>query len=296
MSALPAFWADAFDFPLEEIAPGDFVHYGRLEERSRINLGDQANIGFIVGERCVAVIDTGGSAQVGLRLRDALRQRTSLPVCYVILTHVHPDHVFGAAAFQQDQPVFVGHRNLPRALQQRGSFYLRALQRDLADVAEGSTIVAPTLLVADETRLDLGGRTLLVQAWPVAHTDNDITVLDERTQTLWASDLLFVQHTPVLDGSIVGFASVLERLRALPAVRAVPGHGRANTPWPQILGPEQRYLRVVLEGTRTALRAHRTIQDAVDTVGLSEQPNWVDFELFHPRNVTAAFAELEWED
>ncbi|HTT40857.1 MAG TPA: quinoprotein relay system zinc metallohydrolase 2 [Burkholderiales bacterium] len=296
MSAFPAFSAEDLEFAIEEVASGDFVHYGRLEERSRANLGDQANIGFIVGERCVAVIDTGGSAQVGRRLRDALRQRTSLPVCYVILTHVHPDHVFGAAAFQQDRPVFVGHRNLPRALQQRGSFYLKTLQRDLADLAEGSTIVVPTLLVADQTRLDLGGRTLLVQAWPVAHTDNDITVLDERTQTLWASDLLFVQHTPVLDGSIVGFASVLERLQALPAVRAVPGHGRPDMPWPQILEPERRYLRVVLEGTRIALRAHRTIQDAVDTVGLSEQPNWVDFEQFHPRNVTAAFAELEWED
>ena len=52
----------------------------------------------------------------------------------------------------------------------------------------------------------------------------------------------------------------------------------------------------MLEETRAALRARKTIQDAVDTVGISEQANWVDFESFHRRNVTAAFAELEWED
>ena len=296
MTAPLAFAADPLDFQIEEIAPGEFVHYGRLEERSRTNLGDQANVGFIVGERCVAVVDTGGSAHVGRRLRDALRRRTTLPVCYVVLTHVHPDHIFGAAAFQQDRPVFVGHRNLPRAMEQRGGFYLKTLRRDLAELAEGSAIIAPALLVEDETRLELGGRVIVVQAWPVAHTDNDLTVLDERTQTLWASDLLFVQHTPVLDGSIVGFLSVLDRLQALPAARVVPGHGRPDLPWPQVMEPERHYLRAVLEETRAALRARKTIQDAVDTVGISEQANWVDFESFHRRNVTAAFAELEWED
>jgi hypothetical protein len=31
-------------FELEEIAPGNFVHYGKLEERTPANLGDQANM------------------------------------------------------------------------------------------------------------------------------------------------------------------------------------------------------------------------------------------------------------
>ena len=57
---------------VEQIAPGNFVHYGSLEDRSPANLGDQANVGFIVGERCVAVIDTGGSLAVGRRLAEKL--------------------------------------------------------------------------------------------------------------------------------------------------------------------------------------------------------------------------------
>jgi len=286
----------AADLRIEEIAPGNYVHYGTHEERTRANLGDQANIGFVVGERCVAVIDTGGSLALGVALREAIRRVTPLPVCYVVLTHVHPDHFFGAAAFRAESAQFVGHAELPRALAARGKFYRSTLQRDLGDLAAGSEVVPPTLLVSDRLTLELGGRRLTVRAWPVAHTDNDLTVYDEQTATLWVSDLLFIDHTPVVDGSILGFVKVMESLAAMPARQYVSGHGRSPLPWPQVLGPQQRYLTRLVEETRQALRAKKTIQDAVEEVGYAEAGNWVNFELFHRRNVTATYTELEWED
>jgi quinoprotein relay system zinc metallohydrolase 2 len=286
----------AAPFPLSEIAPGNFVHYGSLEERSTANLGDNANIGFIVGSKCVAVIDTGGSFAVGERLRAALRVRTALPVCYVITTHAHPDHFFGAAAFRAEHPVFAGHQNLPRALQQRAKFYLNTLTRDLQDLARGSEVIEPTLLVKDRMELDLGERTIVLTAWPTAHTDNDLTVADASTGTLWAGDLLFVQHTPVLDGSITGFLSVIDALERLAPAHFVAGHGQARNGWVEALAAQKRYFQVIADETRRALKSRRTLQDAIDTVGLIEEPNWVNFELFHRRNVTAAYTELEWED
>jgi quinoprotein relay system zinc metallohydrolase 2 len=286
----------AADLRVEEIAPGNYVHYGTHEERTGANLGDQANIGFVVGERCVAVIDTGGSLALGVALREAIRRVTPLPVCYVVLTHVHPDHLFGAAAFRADSAQFVGHAELPRALAARGKFYRTTLQRDLGDLAAGSEVVPPTLLVSDRLTLELGGRRLAVRAWPVAHTDNDLTVYDEQTATLWVSDLLFIDHTPVVDGSILGFVKVMESLAAMPARQYVSGHGRSPLPWPQVLGPQQRYLTRLVEETRQALRAKKTIQDAVEEVGYAEAGSWVNFELFHRRNVTATYTELEWED
>ncbi len=285
-----------FRVQVEEVAPGNYVHFGRIEERSAANLGDNANIGFIVGERCVAVVDTGGSVEVGRALRESIRTVTPLPVCYVILTHGHPDHFFGAAAFRDDSPQYVGHAELPRALAARGRFYLNTLKRDLGDAAQGSEVVLPTLLVRDQTTLDLGNRMVEVKAWPAAHTDNDLSVFDRQTGTLWLSDLLFVDHTPVVDGSIVGFVGALEALQRQPAAHFVPGHGRTALPWPDALAPEQRYLGLVLRETRRALKAKKTIQQAVEEVGYAEAPNWSNFDLYHRRNVTAAYTELEWED
>ena len=283
------------NFDVSEVAAGNYVHYGSFDERSAQNLGDNANVGFIVGEKCVLAVDAGGSLPVGRALREAIRRVTPLPVCYVVLTHVHPDHFFGAAAFLDDHPQFIAHENYPAQLAARGRSYLNSLQRDLGAAAAGSDIVRPTLLVSQRLELDLGGRTVVIQAWPPAHTDDDLTIFDVLTRTLWLSDLLFVGHTPVIDGTITGFLSVMKDLRAMTADHYVPGHGRSDLPWPRPLDAQQRYLTVILDETRAAIRNRKTIQQATDEVGLSEAGNWAVFDLFHRRNVTAAFAELEWE-
>ena len=283
------------DLPVRQIAPGNFVHYGSFEERSPQNFGDNANIGFIVGDTCVMAVDTGGSFAVGRALRQAIRRITPLPVCYVVLTHVHPDHFFGAAAFVEDHPQFIAHKNYPSQIAARSRSYLNSLRRDLGAAAAGSEIIAPTVLVDDQLQIDLGSRTVIVRAWPPAHTDDDLTVFDQRSRTMWFSDLLFVRHMPVVDGTIVGFVAVMKQMRSIELDYYVPGHGPNDLPWPQALDAQLRYFTLILDETRTAIRQRKTIQQATDEVGLSEAGRWMAFELFHRRNVTAAYAELEWE-
>ncbi len=282
------------EFAVENPAPGVYVHYGQQAEMTPANFGDVANVGFVVGARCVAVIDTGGTFAVGLALRQAIRRVTAAPVCYVINTHVHPDHIFGNAAFADDHPEFVGHARLADAMRSRGPNYLRALSRDLGDVAEQSAIILPTRSVKTTEVLDLGGRELGLRSWPTAHTNTDLTVFDQQSRTLWLGDLLFVGHVPVLDGNLRGYLAALDELKTLKVDLAVPGHGRALA-WPEALAPEQRYLNRLLADVVAAIKARRTLTETLATVQ-GDGGQWLLFDQFHRRNVTAAYAELEWED
>lgn len=287
----------ARDLPMLEIAPGVFVHEGRHAAWGEAENADVANLGFIIGERCVAVIDTGGSPALGEALLRAVAQRTTRPVCYVINTHVHPDHVLGNRAFAAtgaDRPQFVGHARLTAALTARAPAYLAALERDFGVPRDVGLIVYPDLQVADRVQLDLGNRAIELRAWPTAHTDNDLTVHDPATGTLFAGDLVFVTHLPVVDGKLLGWLEVLSVLEGLPVARVVPGHGAVSADWPAAVVPQRTYLESLRDQVRAAIRAGRTIGEAVASV--PAPAGWLLVDAFHRRNVTASFAELEWED
>jgi quinoprotein relay system zinc metallohydrolase 2 len=289
--------ANPAPFPLEvdEIAPGVFVHTGKLLALDAPGHDDIANIGFVVGARCVAVIDTGGSPHVGRALRAAVNSHSRLPICYVINTHVHVDHVLGNVAFKDDKPSFVGHAALVDAIARSRSYFLEHYADDFDAPAGADQIIAPDKTVATMLELDLGGRRLALRAWPKAHTDCDLTVLVEDAGVLWTGDLLFRERVPALDGSAKGWLAAIDELSRMQAKFVVPGHGPVANDLAAALLPERRYLQALADGVREDIAAGKSIEDAMAHVGAAEKANWKLWDSANARNVSRIYQELEWE-
>ncbi len=274
-----------------------YVHHGVHEDLSENYHGDICNISFIVGSKGIAVIDTGGSLKVGQQLHEAIRKVSSLPILYVINTHVHPDHIFGNAAFLQDKPIFVGHEKLPDAMERRRENYLRINQQWLGDAFAGSEIVKPSALVKGTLKLELGDRTLLLTSYPTAHTNTDLTVFDNKSSTLWTGDLLFVERTPSIDGDIKGWLSVINELKVHEAENAIPGHSSIlkDSNWKQQLNNEERYLWTLLNDIRASIKKGEVMEKAMSTAAASERSYWQLFDIVNRRNVNNIYPSLEWE-
>jgi len=280
-------------FNITEITTGVYVHQGKHQQVTSPDRDDIANIGFIVGQNCTAVIDTGGSLRIGQALREVIKKTTQVPVCYVINTHVHYDHLLGNTAFAEAKVKFVGHAKLRKALAANQSFFRTSFTKEM----RGFTGSIPPLdiTVDNQTRLDLGGRALILQTYITSHTNHDLTIYDEKTATLWTGDLLFMRRTPSADGSYRNWLTILQHLAKKKFDRVIPGHGPISAPWPTAANAQISYLQNLINETREIIRNGGYIEDAIEKVGKSQKTKWVLFDRIHRRNVTRAFAELEWE-
>ena len=295
---------------VNQVAPGVYVHIGQHKDVEDGYDGDIANIGFVIGTDAVAIIDTGGSYAVGMALKEALRNITQLPIRYVINTHVHPDHVFGNAAFIQADsdstdltntakadppPRLIGHARLALAMAQRRDAYMRNLKKELGRAAEKSTLIAPSQTVQDHLTLDLGNRKLELTAWPSAHTDNDVTLFDVTTGTLWTGDLLFIERTPAIDGDVTGWLFAMDGLKKMPAAMTIPGHGPVTRNKTQALTRQRDYLTTLLQDVRTSIRNGADMTATMATAAATERTRWQLFDVVNRRNVNLIYPALEWE-
>lgn len=280
---------------LTKIDDGVYVHHGEHLDIDTGYQGDICNVSVVVGSKGVAVIDTTGSLKVGQQLRDAVTSLTNKPILYVINTHIHPDHIFGNAAFVEDKPQFVGHEELKDTMLASQESYQKINEKYLGEDAKGSDIIVPTLAVDGQVDLDLGDRTLTVTAHPVAHTNTDVTVIDSKTNTLFTGDLLFIERTPVIDGDIKGLIAALEKLKASSVKQVVPGHGPETKDWQQAIDNELRYLNLLLTDIRAAIENDVSLQETMATAAASEKDKWVLFNIANRRNVNMVYPALEWE-
>ena len=283
------------DFNLNEIAENNYVHLGKhvsIEDRGN---SDIANIGFIIGDDCVAVIDTGGSINIGMKLKNSVQKITEKPICYVINTHIHFDHILGNKAFVNKNTNFVGHKNLAEAINQNRNFFLAQFKNNLNADAKGSDIIGPNILIEKSTQLELGGRTLTLIPFPSSHTNNDLVVIDNKTRTLWSGDLIFRERIPTLTGSLKGWLETIEKIKELDVKVVVPGHGNVATSLDNAIKKQEDYLNLLLNKTRQAINEGKFVNEAMETIDQNNELKWLLHDYQHPTNINKAYTELEWE-
>lgn len=288
---------------LTEIADGVWLHQGAAGQISTENRGWIANLGVVVGDS-IAVIDPGASRAQGEALYAAIRQRSDRPISHVILTHMHPDHILGAEVFAEAGATVTANARLPEALALRAESWLRSIPDQIgAGALAGTRIVDVDLPVEAVQRIDLGARELVLTPVPPAHTDNDMTVLDIQTGTLFTGDLVFQGLTPSIDGALSGWLDWIDLGPPLGPDGAVPrlivpGHGPVADSWTGATARERRYLDRLRTTIRDQIAKGAPLSAAIPETVASMQdlaPEWLDFDAITARNAATAYAELEWE-
>lgn len=212
------------DYRIEpvQIAEGLWLVRGADEWIQPSNGGAIANITIIASPAGTVLCDCGPSIRYARQLQAVAQRLTGKPVVRVYLTHLHPDHGLGIAAF--DPAIVAALPGTIADLARDGRGFSDAMYRMLNDWMRGTELALPRHRIENDQE-DFGGRSLRLIALS-GHSAADLALLDERTGTLIGGDLLFhnrAPSTPTAD--LTKWRESLSALQALPHGSAIPGHG-----------------------------------------------------------------------
>ena len=253
--------------------------------------GSVANAGFVIGDDGVIVIDTAPLA--GKALLTAIRQRTKLPIRFVVNTHYHPDHVGDNGVFVEAGATVLAHRNV------RGWIYTENLKFYGEKVtpqqrAEVEAVPAPSAVYDNGIDLYLGKRQVLVRSFP-GHTGGDSVVLIPDARVAFLGDLFWHTSLPnTMDATITAWIETLNRLLAEYGNHAfVSGHGAVGTA--SDVAAFRDYLTTLMKAvteSRSSGNAGDALTKAVLPLLAPKYGQWGAFKGFGPRSILDAEAEL----
>ena len=294
-AAAPALIAGHAGTPAVRLASGVYMVPGAPGVPDEQNQGRIGNAGFIVGETGVLAIDTGTSYAQGRALLQAIGQVTDKPVREVLVTQVHPEFVFGGAAFRERGIPVVMHDEAARLMTSRCSVCLRQLRVSVGDEPlQGTTTYPADRSFTAPHAVQSLGRTVQVLYYGHSSGPGDIAVFDESSGVLFAGGLLDNQRIPdIQDADLKGWKRALAALRSLPLRQVVPGHGPATSP--ALISTVERYLVQLEDRARALAQAGTDLMAVPDAAALPEFASWAQYDTIHPRNATIAYLRFERE-
>jgi len=185
------------------------------------------NIGAVVCEDGLLIIDTRAHHAQARELIEDLGAISKLPVKWIINTHHHWDHTFGNGEFE-DIDIW-GHERCVPAMADYGQVTLARLKK-MAPAQAASfdevLIVPPNRTVSDETTVTFGGRHIEMKHLGRGHTNNDLVVLVPEADVVFAGDLVENDAPPSFgDAYPLEWPDTVAALADLVTGPVVPGHG-----------------------------------------------------------------------
>jgi cyclase len=212
-------------FTLHEVGPGVWAAIDNPAAKSERS---GANAGFVIGSDGVLVIDTFENAAAAKVLLDQIRQKTNLPIRFVVNTHYHLDHVAGNNIFIAAGATVLAQDNV-RAWERTENKKFFGPKITAAQTQMVESLGLPSITYKDGITLYLGSREVIVRSLP-GHTGGDSALFIPDANVVFTGDLFWCHTLPnLIDASTKPWVETLDMMiQHHPAATFVPGHGEVG--------------------------------------------------------------------
>lgn len=242
------------------------------------------NVGIIIGDHSVLVVDTGMGPVNAQTVLGEVRRLTDKPIAWLVCTHFHPEHNFGAQSFPATTKVIYStaeHRDLTEKGEHYRSWFVEMFADDVAALLAPVVLREPDLTFERHAIVDLGGRPVELRHFGrAAHTRGDTLVFVPDAGIVFAGGLTPNGKFPIMpdaDSDGNGWIETLADLRELGVTRIVPGHGAVADP--ALIDTVDTYLRALRDRVASLREAGTpldTIKSTLTTEFVARYPTWTE--------------------
>lgn len=195
------------------------IHF--LKQPDKLRFYDSNQI-LIEGSQCALLVDASGNFAAVEQLVKQLKQHLKTPLCYLVASHFHDDHLLGMAVIQHFYPQakLITHQQVAKdfsryqqALTDKLEGFEKSIElsyqrlaslpkeqhaqwREKLSLAKNRLfrwqtyqLIAPAISITEPKELDLGNYSLTITPQQ-AHTNGDLTLLAEQGSMLIGGDIV----------------------------------------------------------------------------------------------------------
>jgi glyoxylase-like metal-dependent hydrolase (beta-lactamase superfamily II) len=227
------------------------------------------NVGYIVGDKAVLVIDTGLGPRNGTAVYEVAKKLGGNKQLYLVTTHVHPEHDLGAQAFPATTKLIRSNDQV-KDIAEFGLSLAKvfASRSEInAELLKGADFRKADITFDRDYDLDLGGIHAKLTAMGANHTAGDTIIWIESERVLFSGDIAMKAQPAFASphSTIKHWLASLDALEALKPAIIVPSHGPTGDGVGFISG-YRAYMTEIRDRTTAEKKAGHSSDEAVTAV------------------------------
>ena len=266
---------------------------------SKENRGFISNAFAVLTDEGWIVIDSLTTPELAREFINLIKKEKNKPILYLIVTHYHLDHWYGAKAFKEEKARIIGHRNL-REVYESGEAeqVLEAQKQVFKGILDSVKLVPPDITLAEGKvfTIRIGKDEFEVKALQPAHTNTDVIVYWKNRKVLFAGDLVYKERIPFMgdrNASSKGWLKALEELKKYDARIILGGHNypldKSAIDW------TYNYIKFVRDTVKKLKDEGYFIDEIKQAFKGNPYEKVKMYDVFHNQNVYKVFNELDLE-
>jgi len=245
----------------KKLSDHSYAWIGPYDPPNKTNQGFRMNLGFVVGSKAVAIIDSGYTPAMAREMVRHIKSITKLPIKYVINTNSQPHRFFGNSVFKKDSI------KIP-ALPEKG--------------------------ITSKQSFNLGGVTIQLIPMAANHTPASLIVDVVEDNIIYTGDVLYGGRLLAVlpESNTKSWLKSFDSLKKYGNVTYVPGHGQPGN-LDSFKRPTRDYLQLLYSHMSKAVENGVDLQDAINTLDQKQFADLVNYKEISGRNASWAYLERE---